>query len=104
MKSADRCWDLGFIAAELKHHFIWRMDDKWAAEPFIGHFLWQYATNCKDSQFFYTLTRKIPLYMALGLLRIARNSWLDDQHRRNLISEAELCLKYGLSSSTTTTL
>ena len=104
MKWADRCWDLGFIAAELKHHFMWRMGDKWAAEPFIGHFLWQYAVSCKDSQFFNILTGKIPLYMALGLLRIARNSWLDDQHRKNLISEAELCLKYGLSSSTTTTL
>lgn len=104
MKWADRCWDLGFIAAELKHHFMWRMGDKWAAEPFIGHFLRQYAVSYKDSQFFSILTRKIPLYMALGLLRIARNSWLDDQHRRNLISEAELCLKYGLSSSTTTTL
>jgi len=104
MKWADRCWDLGFIAAELKHHFMWRMGDKWAAEPFIGHFLWQYAASYKDGQFFSILTRKIPLYMALGLLRIARNSWLDDQHRRNLISEAELCLKYGLSSSTTTIL
>jgi hypothetical protein len=104
MKWADRCWDLGFIVAELKHHFMWRMGDKWAAEPFIGHFLWQYAASYKDGQFFSILTRKIPLYMALGLLRIARNSWLDDQHRRNLISEAELCLKYGLSSSTTTIL
>jgi len=104
MKWADRCWDLGFIVAELKHHFMWRMGDKWAAEPFIGHFLWQYAASCKGNRFFIMLTRKIPLYMALGLLRIARNSWLDDQHRRNLISEAELCLRYGLSSSTTTIL
>ena len=103
MKWADRCWDLGFIAAELKHHFMWRMGDKWAAEPFIGHFLWQYAVNYRDSQFFYNITRKIPLYMALGLLRIARNSWLDDQHRVNLVSEAKRCLEYGLLSLTTTT-
>ncbi len=104
MKWADRCWDLGFIVAELKHHFMWRMGDRWAAEPFIGHFLWQYAASYEDSQFFTILTRKIPLYMALGLLRISRNSWLDDPHRKNLINEAELCLKYGLSSSITTTL
>jgi hypothetical protein len=103
MKWADRCWDLGFIVAELKHHFMWRMGDRWAAEPFIGHFLWQYATNYTDRQFFHTLTRKIPLYMALGLLRIARNSWLDDTHRKNLITEAMRCLEYGLSSLTTTT-
>ncbi len=101
MKWADRCWDLGFIAAELKHHFMWRMGDGWAAEPFIGHFLWQYAVNYRDSQFFYYLTRKIPLYMALGLLRIARNAWLDEPHRKNLLNEARQCLEYGLSSSTT---
>lgn len=101
MKWADRCWDLGFIAAELKHHFIWRMGDGWAAEPFIGHFLWRYAVNYKDGQFFDTLTRKLPLYMALGLLRIARNSWLDEPHRKNLLNEAKRCLEYGLSSLTT---
>jgi hypothetical protein len=96
MKWADRCWDLGFIAAELKHHFMWRMGDKWAAEPFIGHLLWQYAVNYKDDRFFHTLTCKLPLYMALGLLRIARNSWLDEPHRKNLVSEAKRCLEYEL--------
>ncbi|RZN37629.1 MAG: hypothetical protein EFT35_05890 [Methanophagales archaeon ANME-1-THS] len=96
MKRADRCWDLGFILAELKHHFMWRMGDGWAAEPYIGHFLWEYAITYQNEQFFYTMTRKIPLYMALGLLRIARNTWLDEPHRKNLIREAKRCLKYGL--------
>ncbi|MBK5190855.1 MAG: phosphotransferase [Methanosarcinales archaeon] len=95
-KRADRCWDLGFIAAELKHHFTWRTGDSLAAEPFIGHFLWVYAVTYGDEQFFYTITRKIPLYMALGLLRIARNIWLDEPYRSNLITEAYKCLKYGL--------
>lgn len=102
MKWADRCWDLGFIAAELKHHFMWRMGDGWAAEPFIGHFLWQYATGYRDEQFFHSLTNRTPLYMALGLLRIARNSWLDERHRKNLVIEAIRCLSFGASSSTTT--
>ena len=96
LKWADRCWDLGFIVAELKHHFMWRMGDGWAAEPYIGHFLWEYAITYRDEQFFYAITRKIPLYMALGLLRIARNTWLDEPHRKNLIREAKRCLKYGL--------
>ena len=97
MKWADRCWDLGFVAAELKHHFAWRMGDGWAAEPFIGHFLWQYAAHYKgDTQFFSAITRKIPFYMALGLLRIARNLWLDEPYRKGLIMEAEQCLRYGL--------
>jgi thiamine kinase-like enzyme len=97
MKWADRCWDLGFVAAELKHHFAWRMGDGWAAEPFIGHFLWEYAVHYNgDTQFFYAITRKIALYMALGLLRIARNLWLDQPYRKYLIKEAKQCLKHGL--------
>jgi hypothetical protein len=96
MKWADRCWDLGFIAAELKHHFMWRTQDHWASEPFIGHFLWEYAVHKGDTQFFYTITRKLPLYMALGLLRIARNPWLGEPYRKGLIMEAEQCLRYGL--------
>jgi len=96
MKWADRCWDLGFIAAELKHHFMWRMGDGWAAEPFIGHFLWQYAVNYGDTRFFHAVTRRIPLYMALGLLRIARNNWLGEHYRKNLVVEAQQCLRFGL--------
>jgi aminoglycoside phosphotransferase (APT) family kinase protein len=96
MKWADRCWDLGFIAAELKHHFMWRAGDGWAAEPFIGHLLWQYAADYGDTQFFRIITRRLPLYMALGLLRIARNTYLDDIHREHLVLEAEQCLEYGL--------
>jgi aminoglycoside phosphotransferase (APT) family kinase protein len=97
MKWADRCWDLGFVAAELKHHFAWRMGNGWAAEPYIGHFLWEYTVNYQgDTQFFHGITRKIPLYMALGLLRIARNPWLDESYRKGLLFEARQCLKYGL--------
>jgi len=96
MKWADRCWDLGFIAAELKHHFMWRMGNGWAAEPFISHFLWKYAVEYGDTQFFHVITRKLPLYMALGLLRIARYLYVGDTHRECLILEAKQCLKYGL--------
>jgi aminoglycoside phosphotransferase (APT) family kinase protein len=96
MKWADRCWDLGFTAAELKHHFLWRTGNGGAAEPFIGHFLWQYVTNYGDTRFFHIITRKLPLYMALGLLRIARNSYIGDAHMRRLVTEAKQCLKYGL--------
>jgi aminoglycoside phosphotransferase len=96
MKQADRCWDLGFMAAELKHHFMWRTGDGWKAEPFIGHFLWEYAVNYGNGQLFYSVTRKLPLYMALGLLRIARNPWVSEAHRRNLLGEAMQCLRYKL--------
>jgi hypothetical protein len=96
MRNGDRCWDLGFMAAELKHHFFWRMGDKWAAEPFIGHFLWEYAAALGNIASFNTITAKLPLYMALGLLRMVRNEWLDINYRTELIREAGLCLKFGL--------
>jgi len=105
MTWSDRCWDLGFMAAELKHHLMWRTGNGWAAEPFIGHFLWEYSVDHRNrggAQSFHDITGRIPLYMALGLLRIARNDWLDLPYRRNLMREAKRCLKYGLSSSTTT--
>ncbi len=105
MKWGDRCWDLGFMAAELKHHFMWRSGNGWAAEPFIGHFLWEYSVNHRKgggTQTFHQITGRLPLYMALGLMRIARNEWLDLPHRQNLMREAKRCLKYGPSSSTTT--
>jgi len=102
MKWADRCWDLGFIAADLKHHFIWRTGSGQAAEPFISHFLWEYAIDYGDTNFFNIVTQKIPLYMAIGLLRIARNLYLDESYRKHLILEAKRCLKYGLSSLTAT--
>jgi len=96
MKWADRCWDLGFMAAELKHHFLWRGGDAWAAEPFIGHFLWQYAAGSGNDQFFHATTRRLPGYMAVGLLRIARNRWLGEAYRRSLVREAKQCLQYAL--------
>lgn len=105
MMRGDRCWDLGFMAAELKHHFMWRTGNGGAAEPFIGHFLWEYSVDHRRSggaQSFHSITSRIPLYMALGLLRIARNDWMDLPYRRGLMREAKRCLKYGLSSSITT--
>jgi hypothetical protein len=92
MKRADRCWDLGFVAAELRHHFLWRTGDASRAEPFIGHFLWEYAGP--DMEFFRRITRRLPFFMALGFLRIARNSWLGDNYRRMLLREATACLQY----------
>jgi len=102
MKWADRCWDIGFISAELKHNFMWRTGSSQAAEPFISHFLWEYTVDYGDTNFFHVITQKIPLYMAIGLLRIARNLYLDESYRVHLILEAKRCLKYGLSSLTAT--
>ncbi|MEW6262251.1 MAG: aminoglycoside phosphotransferase family protein [Thermodesulfobacteriota bacterium] len=96
MKWADRVFDLGRVAGELKHYFYQATGDHLAAEPFIGHFLWEYCGRLPDQgAAFRSLTRRIPFYMGLNLLRIARNSWIDWEYRRRLIREAIQLLRVG---------
>ena len=91
---ADRVFDTGRIAGELKHFFMRATGNKNAAEPFIGHFLWEYACHFpnRDSAF-QSITGRTPFYMGITLLRIARNSWVEPEHRHRLISEAKECLR-----------
>ncbi len=91
---ADRVFDTGRIAGELKHFFMRATGNKDAAEPFIGHFLWEYACHFpnRDSAF-QSITSRTPFYMGINLLRIARNSWVDPEHRHRLINEAKECLR-----------
>lgn len=94
MKATDRVFDLGRVAAELKHFFLIYTENGEAAEPFIGHFLWEYATHFPDQQSaFAAVTRRLPFYMALTEIRIARNSWITDRHRRRLLDEAKRTLR-----------
>lgn len=93
MKSADRVFDLGRVTAELQHFFMQQTGDKWAAEPFIGHFLWEYACHFPDRDAaFRAITERIPFYMGLTLLRIARNGWISGKYSRRLLDEAEKTL------------
>ena len=91
---ADRVFDTGRIAGELKHFFMRATGNQYAAEPFIGHFLWEYACHFpnRDSAF-QSITGRTPFYMGITLLRIARNSWVDPEHRHRLINEAKECLR-----------
>jgi aminoglycoside phosphotransferase (APT) family kinase protein len=93
-KRADRVFDTGRVAGELKH-FIMRATGKQdGAEPFIGHFLWEYACHFPDrDRAFHSITGRMPFYMGITLLRIARNSWIEPEYRRCLINEAEVCLR-----------
>jgi thiamine kinase-like enzyme len=95
LKYADRCWDLGFLAAELKHNYLNENRSSWDSEPFIRNLLLEYAAGFRDLDMFRSTTQRLPLYMSLGLLRIARNEWLGEKHRRKLVDEAILCLKYS---------
>ncbi len=89
MKRADRVFDLGRVAGELKHFFMQHAGSRWAAEPFIGHFLWEYACHFPDRDAaFASITARTPFYMGATLLRIARNDWVTGEHRGRLLDEA----------------
>ena len=93
MKPADRVFDIGRIAGELQHTFLQATGDPYAAEPFIGHFLWEYACHFPDHHSaFHSICARVPFQMALTLLRIARNDWVSSDHRRRLIAEARTTL------------
>jgi len=90
MAWADRVFDLGRLTGELKHFFLRGTGDPWAAEPFIGHFLWEYCGHFPDRQdAFRSVTRRIPFYLGITLLRIARNPWVDWGYRRRLLQVAK---------------
>ncbi|HEX7455504.1 MAG TPA: phosphotransferase [Gallionella sp.] len=93
-KHADRVFDTGRIAGELKHFFMRATGNRNAADPFIGHFLWEYACHFpnRDSAF-QSISGRTPFYLGITLLRIARNSWVEPEHRHRLISEAKEYLR-----------
>ena len=94
MQWADRVFDLGRLCGELAHFFHQGKGDPGAAEPFIGHFLWEYSCHFPDRMSaFRAITRRIPFYMGITLLRIARNSWIDQDYRSRLVQEAKKLLR-----------
>ncbi len=94
MKRADRVFDIGRITGELQHFFLQKTGNKYAAEPFIGHFLWEYTCHFPDrDSAFRSISGRVPFQMGLTLLRIARNSWVSSDYRRRLIEEAKITLR-----------
>jgi hypothetical protein len=94
MARADRVWDVGRIAGELQHAWLQATGNRYAAEPFIGHFLWEYSCHFPDrGSAFRSICGRLPFQMALTLLRIARNDWVEESHRRRLIEEARITLR-----------
>lgn len=89
MRRGDRVFDLGRVAGELQHAFMLCVGDRHRAEPFIGHFLWEYSCHFPDrDQTFDSITARVPYYMALNMLRIARNDYIDADYARRLIRRA----------------
>jgi hypothetical protein len=97
MKQTDRVYDVGMVCGELKHAFLWRTGSAWTSEPFIKHFLKHYCRHFPSpNTAFCEITRRLPFYMGLTELRIARNPWLDWVYRKRLVWEAHECLAWGL--------
>ncbi len=94
MMRTDRLFDIGRLAGELKHFFLFHTGNKYKAEPFIGHFLWEYCCHFPDRErAFSAITKRLPFYMGQTLLRIARNSYLEQNYRRMLVDESKLTLE-----------
>jgi len=94
MRTADKVYDLGMVAGELKHNFMHTCGNKYIAEPFITHFYREYCKEFEDREEAFTeLTIRNAFYMAAAELRISKNTWLNWEHRRWLIREAMTCLE-----------
>ena len=93
MRMADCLVDISMLAAELKHHFAWRILKAEAAEPLINRFFKIYCAQFPDPEAaFEQMTLRNRFYMALNEIRIARNSWVTTAHRQWLVEEAQRCL------------
>ncbi|HEY8111620.1 MAG TPA: aminoglycoside phosphotransferase family protein [Actinomycetes bacterium] len=94
VKRGDRMFDVGRVAGELQHAFMGAGGDRDRAEPFLGHFLWEYSCHFPDRQrTFESITARLPFYMALNLLRIARNDYIDVDYSGRLVDQAKLLLR-----------
>jgi aminoglycoside phosphotransferase (APT) family kinase protein len=94
MKRGDRMFDVGRVAGELQHAFMSATGNRHRAEPFISHFLWEYSCHLPDRQgAFESVTARAPYYMALNLLRIARNDYISNDYGARLVKQAKRLLQ-----------
>jgi len=94
MKRGDRMFDVGRVAGELQHAFMRDSGDQHRADPFVGHFLWEYSRHFPDRQrMFESVKARAPYYMALNLLRIARNDYIDQHYGGRLVCQAKRLLQ-----------
>ena len=94
MKRGDRMFDVGRVAGELQHAFMRDAGDRRRANPFIGHFLWEYSSHFPDRErTFESVQARVPYYMALNLLRVARNDYIDRHYAGRLVRQAKRLLQ-----------
>ena len=94
MKRGDRMFDVGRVSGEIQHAFMAATGDATRAEPFIGHFLWEYCCHFPDrGATFLSITARLPYYMAMNLLRVARNDYVAADYRTSLVGQAKRLLR-----------
>ncbi len=94
MKRGDRMFDVGRVAGELQHAFMRDAGDRRRADSFIGHFLWEYSCHFPDRErTFESVQARAPYYMALNLLRVARNDYIDRYYAGRLVRQAKRLLQ-----------
>jgi aminoglycoside phosphotransferase (APT) family kinase protein len=94
MRRGDRMFDVGRVTGELQHAFMSAVGDWHRAEPFIGHFLWEYSCHFPDrDKAFESITARVPYYMALNMLRIARNDYIGRDYSDRLVGRAKKLLR-----------
>jgi hypothetical protein len=82
------------VAGELQHAFMGATGDRGRAEPFIGHFLWEYCCHFPDrARAFESITGRLPFYMGVNLLRIAHNGYIGRGYGGRLVAQAKRLLR-----------
>ncbi|UMB70162.1 phosphotransferase [Mycobacterium paraterrae] len=90
----DRMFDIGRVAGEMQHAFMSATGSPNGAEPFIGHFLWEYCCHFPDRDAaFRSITARLPYYMAMNLLRVARNDYIGDDYGGKLLRQSKRLLR-----------
>lgn len=92
-RRGDRMFDVGRVAGELQHAFMAATGDANRVEPFLGHFLWEYSCHFPDRDAaFRSITARLPFYMAMNLLRVARNDYVGPEYANALVDQAKRLL------------
>lgn len=80
--------DLGFMTADIKHHFMFYGNNPEKAETYINEFLMGYSNRHHDR-----IREAVKPYVGCGLIRITKFINAQKEHRRWLVSEAFKQLK-----------
>ena len=90
----DRMFDVGRVTGEIQHAFMSATGNPDRAEPFIGHFLWEYCCHFPDRDAaFRSITARLPYYMAMNLLRVARNDYICEHYGNKLVRQSKRLLQ-----------